>query len=41
LRFQTYYGLGLGEPLGPGEEEALLRENKEQEDIDGTGAVEH
>ncbi len=41
LGFQFYYGLGLGESLGTGEEEAFPSENQEQEDIDGTGEVEH
>jgi len=41
LRFQFYYGLGLGELLGTGEEEQSRSDNQEEEDIDGTGKVEH
>jgi len=39
LRCQLHFG--LGEFHGTGEEEESRSDNEEQEDIDGTGEVEH
>ena len=40
-RFLFYFELGLGKFLGTGEEEEFRSDNREEDNIDGTGKVEH